>query len=361
MRRHGLVFMLAMISACLCGAVAAQDHAQKYAQVRSGVELQFPRDHGSHPQFRTEWWYLTGWVKDAGGRELGIQITFFRNRPRVAEGNPSRFAPRQLLFAHAALADAGNGKLLHDQRAARAGFGLAEAGEGRTDVAIDDWSLSQTASGYSARVKAQEFEYALEFEAVQAALLQGERGFSRKGPLAAQASYYYSQPHLAVSGSITVKGEKREVSGQAWLDHEWSSEYLAAEAAGWDWIGLNLTDGGALMAFRMRDRQGGTLWAGGSLRAADGRVRVLAPGEVRFEPLRRWRSPRTQAEYPVALRLRAGELEFDLEPMMDDQELDSRASTGTIYWEGAVSAKSGAKVLGLGYLELTGYWRPLRM
>jgi predicted secreted hydrolase len=346
-----------MIGLALCDGAMAQD----YAQVKPGVELQFPRDHGSHPRFRTEWWYLTGWVKDARGGDIGIQITFFRNRPRLAESNPSRFAPRQLLFAHAALADAKAGKLLHDQRAARAGFGLAEAQEGRTDVVLEDWSLQQTAGGYSAKVVAQEFEFALEFKATQPVLLQGERGLSRKGPLPVQASYYYSQPHLSVSGTITVKGEKREVGGQAWLDHEWSSEYLASEAHGWDWIGLNLADGGALMAFRMRDATGGTLWAGGSLRAADGRVRALAPDQVRFDVRRRWRSPRTQAEYPVALHVRAGELEFEIEPMMDDQELDSRASTGTIYWEGAVSARSAGKLLGSGYLELTGYWRPLRM
>ena len=349
--------LLMLASAWLCGAAVAAD----YAPVQPGAELQFPRDHGSHALFRTEWWYLTGWVKDARGADLGIQITFFRNRPLLAETNPSRFAPRQLLFAHAALADAKNGKLLHDQRAARSGFGLAEAKEGGTDVWIDDWSLKQTDSGYSARIAARDFGYALEFKPTQPLLLQGERGLSRKGPLPAQASYYYSQPQLAVSGSITVRGERREVSGRAWLDHEWSSEYLAPEAAGWDWVGLNLADGGALMAFRMRDKQGGTLWAGGSLRGADGRVRRFAPDEVHFAARRRWRSPRTQAEYPVALRLRAGELEFELDPMMDDQELDARESTGTIYWEGAVSANRGGKLLGRGYLELTGYWRPLRM
>jgi predicted secreted hydrolase len=323
--------------------------------------LQFPRDHGSHPQFRTEWWYLTGWLKDESGRDLGMQITFFRNRPRVAEDNASRFAPRQLLFAHAALSDAATGKLLHDQRAARAGFGLAEAGEGRTDVAIDDWSLRETADGYSARVAAREFEYALEFKLTQPTLLQGAGGLSRKGPEPSQASYYYSQPHLAVSGSITLGGKKRAVRGEAWLDHEWSSEYLAPQAQGWDWIGLNLADGGALMAFRIRDRAGGTLWAGGALRAADGRVRVFAPRDISFQPVRLWRSPRTQTEYPVALRVRAGDLDFELEPLMDDQELDARASTGTIYWEGAVSARAGDKLLGKGYLELTGYWRPLRL
>ena len=343
--------------ACVCAGAVAQD----YAQVRPGYEIQFPRDAGSHPQFRTEWWYLTGQVKDSSGKVLGIQITFFRNRPGVAENNPSRFAPRQLLFAHAALADPAIGKLLHDQRAARAGFGLAEAREGRTEVWIDDWSLKQTDSGYSARIAANEFKMALEFKTTQPALLQGDRGLSRKGPLPGQASYYYSQPQLAVSGTVTVRGEKRSVSGTAWLDHEWSSEYLAKQAAGWDWMGINLADGGALMAFRIRDRQGGTFWAGGSLRTADGRVRVYTPGEIQFQPLRRWRSPRTGTEYPVALRVRLADLEFELEPTMDDQELDARASTGTIYWEGAVTARSGGKLFGTGYLELTGYWQALRM
>jgi len=349
--------LLAIVCACLCASAVARD----YAQVKPGYELQFPRDQGSHPRFRTEWWYLTGWVKDARGRNLGIQITFFRNRPGVDENNPSRFAPRQLLFAHAALADPEIGKLLHDQRAARAGFGLAEALEGHTDVFIDDWSLKQIAGGYHASIAARDFTYALDFKATQPVLLEGDHGLSRKGPLPAEASYYYSQPQLAVSGSITIKGEKREVSGSAWLDHEWSSQYLAPQAQGWDWVGLNLADGGALMAFRIRDRSGGTLWAGGTLRSADGRVRNFAPGEVLFEPLRRWRSPRTGADYPVAQRVRVGGLDFDLEPMMDDQELDSRASTGSIYWEGAVKAKSGGKSLGSGYLELTGYWRPLRL
>ena len=353
----GAYFLLALAGALLLPNAAAQD----YAQVKPGVALQFPQDQGSHPQFRTEWWYLTGWVKKPDGTELGIQITFFRNRPLLAETNPSRFAPRQLLFAHAALADANTGRLLHDQRAARAGFGLAEAKEGRTDVWIDDWSLKQTDSGYSARIAARDFAYALEFKPTQPPLLQGERGVSRKGPLPEQASYYYSQPQLAVSGTITVNGEKFAVSGSAWLDHEWSSEYLAGDAAGWDWVGLNLADGGALMAFRIRDKKGRTYWAGGSLRGADGRVRVLKPEEVSFEPVRRWRSPRTGAEYPVAMRLRAGGLDLELEPLMDDQELDSRASTGTIYWEGAVRARAGGKLQGLGYLELTGYWKPLRM
>ncbi len=332
-----------------------------YPTVRPGAALQFPRDHGSHPRFRNEWWYITGWLKAAGGRELGVQITFFRNRPRVAEDLASRFAPRQLLFAHAALADPSAGGLLHDQRAARAGFGLAQSEEGRTEVAIEDWWLRQAGSGYEAEVTARDFRYSLRFDAKQAVLLQGERGFSRKGPNPAQASYYYSLPHLAVTGSVAVGGRELEVSGEAWLDHEWSSEALAEDAVGWDWIGINLADGGALMAFRVRSGDGSGFWAGGTLRGADGRVRTFKPGEVRLEPLRRWRSPRTGTEYPVSVRVQAGTLTLEIEPLMEDQELDARASTGTVYWEGAVRARTGEKEAGRGYLELTGYWKPLRL
>ncbi len=337
-------------------------HGQgEYPPVRQGVALQFPRDYGSHPQFRSEWWYITGWLTAAGGKELGVQITFFRNRPRVAEDVASRFAPRQLLFAHAALADPASAGLLHDQRAARAGFGLARVEEGRTEVAIEDWSLRQTGSGYAAEVVASDFRYSLRFDAKQAVLLQGERGFSRKGPNPAQASYYYSIPHLVVTGSVAVGGRELEVSGEAWLDHEWSSEALAEEAVGWDWIGINLADGGALMAFRIRSADGGSVWAGGTLRGADGRVRSFKPGEVRFEPLGRWRSPRTGTEYPVSVRVQAGALTLEIEPLMEDQELDARASTGTVYWEGAVRAKQGEAMIGRGYLELTGYWKPLKL
>ena len=344
----------------LCWLPLAAGAADGYAPVRPGVALQFPRDYGSHPQFHNEWWYITGWLKAEDGSELGVQITFFRNRPRLAEDVASRFAPRQLLFAHAALSDPKRGKLLHDQRAARSGFGLAEAQEGRTDVAIDDWSLKTEAEGYAAEVVAQGFRYRLRFAQTQGLLLEGERGFSRKGPGAGQASYYYSQPHLAVTGSVSIEGVERRVSGEAWLDHEWSSEALAEEAVGWDWVGINFDGGGALMAFRIRSSDGGTFWAGGTVRRPDGGVRALKPAEVRFSVLRRWRSPRSGAEYPVAVRVEAGPLAVDLEPLMDDQELDARASTGTVYWDGAVRAES-EKAAGRGYLELTGYWKPLKL
>ena len=184
---------------------------------------------------------------------------------------------------------------------------------------------------------------------------------SRKGPNPVQASYYYSQPHLAVSGTLAAGGTSVNVTGTAWLDHEWSSEVLAPEAAGWDWIGINLADGGAVMAFRMRDKSGGTFWAGGALRDRDGRSRIVARDRIRFAPLRTWRSPRTGVDYPVAMRVIVDDVDLVLDPLFDDQELDSRASTGTIYWEGAVRANVGGREAGRGYLELTGYWKPLRL
>jgi predicted secreted hydrolase len=323
--------------------------------------LRFPRDHGAHPETLTEWWYITGWLTDASGTALGMQITFFRNRPRVQEQNPSAFAPRQLLFAHAALSDPAAGRLQHDQRSSRTGFGLAAASDETTRVHIDDWSLRLVGERYQARIAARAFELALDFVPAQAVLLQGQSGFSRKGPLPGQASHYYSFPHLAVGGSIVASARKRDVSGRAWLDHEWSDNYLAKAAAGWDWIGINLDDGAALMAFRIRDKRGGEYWTSATHRAGDGSVRTLPPLQVRFQPLRRWRSPHTGVEYPVAMRVRAGDLVLDLQPLMDDQELDSRGSTGAIYWEGAVEAHSAGRVVGRGYLELTGYAAPLQL
>jgi predicted secreted hydrolase len=354
-RRRG--FLIAPLALAAPWALAAVD----YPPVERGRALRFPRDHGAHPEYRTEWWYATGWLRDGAGRDLGFQVTFFRNRPGVAETSPSAFAPRQLLFAHAAIADPAHGRLVHDQRAGRVGFGLTEAREETTDVRLDDWSLVLAGGVYRTRIPAREFALDLALAPTQGVLLQGEDGYSRKGPLPGQASYYYSRPHLAVSGAIERGGRRETVEGAAWLDHEWSSEYLAAEARGWDWVGVNLADGGALMAFRIRAKAGGAFWAGGALRTADGRVTILAPDAIGFTPLRSWRSPRTEVEYPVAMRVRAGALALDLEPLMDDQELDSRASTGTIYWEGAVRARAGGQLAGRGYLELTGYWKPLKL
>jgi len=333
-----------------------------WSPVVPGRVLRFPADHGAHPMFRAEWWYITAWLRTADGSDLGMQITFFRNRPGLQEeGTGSRFAPTQLLFAHAALADPVVGRLQHDQRAARAGFGLAEASTRSTDVRLDDWSLTLDGSTYRSRIRSREFDLDLAFGAETPILLQGDAGFSRKGPLPTQASHYYSRPHLHVTGRIRRGRKAIDVEGTAWLDHEWSSEILGSDAAGWDWCGINLHDGGALMAFRIRDGAGATTWSGGSHRDSNGRTRVAAPADVRIEPLREWTSPRTGTRYPVSMRIALSSEVITLQPLLDDQELDARGSTGTIYWEGAVRAMRDANEVGRGYLELTGYGQRLKL
>ncbi|MGC1521722.1 MAG: lipocalin-like domain-containing protein [Steroidobacteraceae bacterium] len=335
-----------------------------YAPVVAGQPLQFPADYGSHPQFRTEWWYVTGWLSTARGDPLGFQVTFFRTKPPIDENNPSAFTPHQLLIAHCAISDPKRGRLWQDQRIRRAGLELAEASIGDTHVWIDRWSLEHTAGSYVARIDAEDFSLDLTLTQTQPVLLNGDSGFSRKGPAVGAASEYYSLPHLKVAGSVVRRGSTDRVTGEAWLDHEWSSEYLDAGAVGWDWIGINLDDGAALMAFRIRGTQGTQSpprWAGGTLRSADGQVQILQPADVEFHASRQWRSPRTQIAYPVQWQIRAGPRLLDLVPLLDDQENDTRVSTGAIYWEGAVQAFDRGRLVGRGYLEMTGYGERLRL
>jgi predicted secreted hydrolase len=330
--------------------------------------LVFPGDHGAHPDFRTEWWYATGWL-DAGGENIGFQVTFFRSRSGHDADNPSRFAPHQLLFAHAALAQSAHGRLRHEQRAARVVAGDDSNGFaiGDTDLRLRDWAFRRDGDGtYHARIEGDTVKLDLALAPTQPILRQGDAGFSRKGADPEQASYYYSQPQLAVSGRIHAAGpggQWRTVSGRAWLDHEWSSRVLDRDAAGWDWIGINLDDGGALMAFRIRGRDGSTRWAAARWRDGFGRERSYAAHEVTLAPLAEWRSPRTGAAYPVRQRLSLGTvgegMHFELAPLLDDQELDSRGSTGAVYWEGAVTLVREGRPVGRGYLELVGYHRPM--
>jgi predicted secreted hydrolase len=343
------------------GSISARAAAAAYAPVTADQPLVFPSDHGSHPQFRTEWWYVTGWLTTEHGEPLGFQITFFRSKPDIDESNPSAFTPHQLLIAHCALSDPNRGRLWQDQRVRRAGLGLAEAAAGDTHVWIDSWSLQRGETGYTSKIDAENFSINLTLRETQAVLPNGDAGVSRKGPSPTAASHYYSLPHLHVAGAITRQGAADRVTGEAWLDHEWSSEYLDSQAVGWDWIGVNLDDGAALMAFRIRGTRGEQRWAGGTLRSADGHVQILQPGDVEFRAGRQWISPRTRIGYPVQWLVRAGSREFDLEPLLDDQENDTRLSSGAIYWEGAVRAYEQHRLVGRGYLELTGYGERLRL
>jgi predicted secreted hydrolase len=351
---------LASVGSGGISAAAAPANATDYAAVTSLTPLKFPDDFGSHPDFRTEWWYVTGWLKTPQGDPLGFQITFFRSKTK-SDANPSAFAPHQLLIAHCALSDPKRGRLWQDQRIRRAGMQLAEAATGDTNVWIERWSLKREGPQYVAKIDAEDFSLDLALAEAQAVLLNGDAGISRKGPLPQAASYYYSLPHLQVSGTISRKGAKSQVSGEAWFDHEWSSEYLDSEAIGWDWIGLNLDDGGALMAFRIRGQQGRQHWAGGTYRSAGGQVQILQPADVEFRARRQWISPRTGISYPVEWSVHLGSREIELQPLLDDQENDTRISTGAVYWEGAVSAYEQRHLIGRGYLEMTGYGERLHL
>jgi len=337
--------------------------------------LQFPQDLGSHPDTAIEWWYATGELQ-AQKRLFGFQLTFFRSRVPVTQTMTSAFAARQLIFAHAAVTDVANKRLLHDQRIARSSgvamVDLAHASSSDTDVAIHDWSLVRRNGHYQARAAGVGFGFSLQLTQTQPMLLQGDQGWSRKGPQAAQASFYYSLPQLQVSGALTLAGQTLPVAGRAWLDHEWSQSLLHPDAVGWDWMGMNLTDGSALTAFRLRSASGDAVWAGGSFRAK-GQItpEIFDPQDVRFTPTRRWTSAASNTSYPVAWTVeltRASAADqstltrYSVKAVIDNQELDSRQSTGAIYWEGLSELfDDQGSLVGRGYLEMTGYASPLKL
>jgi predicted secreted hydrolase len=239
---------------------------------------------------------------------------------------------------------------------------VAFANQDDMQIKLRDWSLKSQGGQYSAQLPATDFGLKLQFNETQPVLLQGKQGLSRKGPEEKQASYYYSQPQLATTGSLQVKGQSFEVTGKAWLDHEWSEELLHPSAVGWDWIGMNLIDGSALTAFRLRDKDGNAVWDGGSFRSANNELYTFSRGEVIFKPVRSWKSPLTQTSYPVEWMVRTPADFYTVKAVIDNQELDSRQSTGGIYWEGLSELMdSKGQRVGWGYLEMTGYAQPLRL
>ncbi len=349
-----LFILLTMLNVCLAAPPV-------YTPVTPRV-LVFPEDFGAHRNFRIEWWYVTGWLETPDQQPLGFQVTFFRPTTEHDQDNPSHFAPKRLIIGHAALSDPAVGKLLHEEKSAREGFGLAYAKAGNSDVKLDDWYFIREEGGrYRTYVEGKDFALKLTLTSTQPLMLQDLDGFSRKGPKPEQASYYYSEPHLQVSGTVTRDGRIIPVKGSAWLDHEWSSEYLDPNAEGWDWTGINLDDGSALMAFQIRGKDSKKVWAYAGLRDPSGHMTFFSPDEVSFHPLRTWRSPHTDTVYPIAMRIKTGDIEWRLEPLLDDQELDSRFSTGAVYWEGAVTITRDGQSAGRGYLELTGYDKALSM
>lgn len=323
----------------------------------------FPADHGAHDGFRTEWWYVTGNLFAADGRAFGVQLTFFRNALVAGSAaSPSRWRSHHVWMAHFALSDERQGRFRFAERFAREAVGLAGVTAAPFRVALEDWSLaSMSPSGtdfspLALAARNGDFAAELTLETAKPPVLQGEGGLSQKGPEPGNASYYYSLTRLATRGTVTVAGETVPVTGEAWLDREWSTSALGAELAGWDWFALQLDDGRELMFYRLRRKDGASdPWSRGSLVAADGSARSLQPAEVRLTPLSTWPSP-TGAIYPAKWRLEVpGEaLDLELAPRVANQEL----AVTVRYWEGAVKiagSSHGRPIGGHGFVEMTGY------
>jgi len=335
--------------------------------------MEFPPDFGAHPDFQTEWWYVTGYAPSGDGSgALGFQVTFFRSKVASTQESGSKLAAKHLLFAHAAVSDVASKTLHSDQRIARwsglpAGSNAADQAWARTEdtgLRLQDWSLTRQSDGrLRAQVQAKGFALDLSFTETQPVLLQGKGGVSRKGLSPQHFSYYYSLPQLAVQGQIRLQGRNYTAGAGslAWLDHEWSDALLPPGAVGWDWLGINMLDGSALTTFQLRDKAGRAVWDGGSFRAGS-TLYTFAQGEAVFQPTHWWKSPRSQARYPVQWLVRTPADLYTVKAVFEAQELDSRSSTGAIYWEGLCEVfDSQQRLAGRGYLEMTGYASPLRL
>lgn len=319
----------------------------------------FPRDHGPHPEYQTEWWYYTGNLTAEDGRHFGFQLTFFR---RALSPQPvsreSAWGAGAIYMAHFAVSDVAAGRFHAFERFSREGAGLAGASGEPFRVFLEDWSAEGSGpEGMTMRLRAAEDDVALDLrlESVKPPALQGDRGLSQKGPTPGNASFYYSLTRMATSGTLVVAGQRYTVSGLSWMDHEWGTSALEGGAVGWDWFSIQLDDGRDLMYAQLRG-PAGPVYVAGALVEADGAARPLDPAAVTLETLETWRSPHSAAVYPARWRLTlpAEDLALDIVPRLADQEL----LTTIIYWEGAIQVtgvSQGRPVQGGGYVELTGY------
>lgn len=336
-----------------------------YQRAYAPRPFDFPADHGPHPEFRTEWWYVTGNLSDTGGRPFGYQLTLFRIA--LAPTSPpadSAWRANQIYMGHFALTDVTGQKHHAFERFSRGAMGLAGARAVPFRVWLEDWSLSGAESdAFPLRVLARQEGIALDLTltAAKPVVLQGDQGLSQKSAEPGNASYYYSHTRLPTEGAIQLAEKTFKVSGASWLDREWSTSALGPEQSGWDWFALQLDDGRDLMFYRLRRKDGSVdAHSKGALVAADGQVRLLSHSEVELQPTGEWRSPVSGDRYPAGWRLRvpAEKLELTITPKLADQELRLRVR----YWEGAVaiSGRAGdAKISGQGYLEMTRYEPPI--
>jgi predicted secreted hydrolase len=347
-------------SLALCVVLVAAG-AGAWRSVEPPLELSFPRDHGAHPDYRTEWWYATGIVRGGDGRTFGYQLTFFRQGvdPSPPRPGDSDLRARQIKAAHLAVADVSDRRFRYGQRLRRTAGGLAGFATGDLDLWVDDWTMRRATDG-SLTLAATDRDSGIAVDlrlAPRTPLVpQGEGGVSRKGPEPGNASAYVSWTRLETRGTVRLDGSAWEVTGTSWFDHEWGSTELGAEVVGWDWVGLRLEDGRDLMLYRLRRADGSASpFSAGTLVGRDGATTHLAADAFSWEALSTWTSPHTKASYPARVRVRvpSAGLDLRLSPLLADAEVDARPSTGTVYWEGPV--RVSGSTAGEGYMELTGY------
>jgi predicted secreted hydrolase len=336
-----------------------------FARALGPRPFSFPDDHGPHPEFRTEWWYYTGNLETAAGRHVGFQLTFFRTALAPPDrgasvGGASAWRANQLYLAHFALTDTAGGRFYAASRLSREALGLSGARAQPFRVWLEDWSAeSDVAGGFPVRLRAADGDVAIDLvlKSGKPVTLQGDRGWSAKGPEPGNASYYYSFTRMPARGTVRVGGESLDVSGLAWMDREWSTSALHRDLAGWDWLALQLDDGRDVMVYQLRRRDGAPdPHSAGTLIATDGSTRALAREDATLEVLDRWTSPASRVRYPSRWRLTipTADLAVEITPRLAAQEL----IVGTRYWEGAVRVQGtagGRPVSGRGYVELVGY------
>jgi predicted secreted hydrolase len=326
-----------------------------FARAIEPRDFRFPQDHGAHPDFATEWWYLTGNLSSDQGHRFGYQLTLFRVGLRPGEAaKDSDWRSNQVYMGHLAISDITGARHYSAERFARAAAGLAGARTEPFEVWLGPWKLHSNGELFPLIMQAQQEDFGLSLQ-VEAGdkpmVLQGERGLSRKSATPGNASYYYSFTRLPTSGEVRIGQAKFEVRGDSWLDREWSSSALDKDQSGWDWFALQLDDGRELMFYQLRTREGAMhAYSRGILVEKDGSVQKLVPGRVELMPLRYWQAE-DGTEYPIDWRLLVADHQLDLEVKagLDDQLMDHSVH----YWEGAVDVSGSHR--GQGYLELSGY------
>ncbi len=334
--------------------------SREFAQVLAPRVWQFPRDHGKHGEFQTEWWYYTGNLRSADGRRFGYQLTFFRNALMAAKpARASRWALSEGYVAHFTITEVEGQRFFYEQRMSRGALQLAEAVQESLAVHVGAWSAVGENSSMRLQAESEFGSIDLRLAETRAPMLHGKNGLLQKGSQAGEASYYYSSPHLKTSGRLLFGADTVQVEGTSWMDHEFFSSVKQSEVAGWDWFSLHLSDSSAIMLYLLRDVEGKvSRFSGGTLLHGSDSPKPLSFDAIEASPQSWWRSAATGGRYPIAWRLKIADYELHVTTPVENQELDTRKTTGVIYWEGYIEVRGkvkGAPIRGMGYLEMTGY------